>query len=218
MIEIDIFSDTICPWCLIGKRRLEKALRERPQPDLKITWRAFQLNPDMPEAGMDRQSYLAMKFGGPGHAEVIYNQIRQSGQSEGIDFNFGAITRTPNTIDSHRLIRYADAQGKQDAVVEALFAAYFFEGRDIGARDVLTEVGAGAGLPGDSVFEFLSSGDLAGEVKAEDHHGRQAGISGVPCFIFNKRHALSGAQPPEVFFQLFDLVKEESQSAAAAPA
>ena len=128
-MDIDIFSDTICPWCFIGKRRLERALAERPQPDLTIHWRAFQLNPDMPAGGMDRSQYLELKFGGASNAEAIYDQVRAAGETEGIDFAFERMKRTPNTIDSHRLIRHAGqkaepgqgqpGQARQDAVVQA---------------------------------------------------------------------------------------------------
>ena len=149
-MEIDIFSDTICPWCFIGKRRLERALAERPQLDLTLNWRTFQLNPDMPAEGMDRQRYLEVKFGGSDNAKAIYDQVRAAGESEGIDFAFEAMTRTPNTIASHRLIRYAakagSENGHQNTVVQALFDAYFLRGEDIGDLDVLTVAAAPGGL------------------------------------------------------------------------
>ena len=213
MLKIEIFSDTICPWCLVGKRRLERALAERPQVDLAVTWRAFQLNPDMPLEGMDRQAYLTTKFGGPHHAEAVYAQIRQAGQTEGIQFNFAAIRRTPNTVQSHRLIRFAGQSGRADAMVQALFSAYFFEGQNIGEADVLAEAGAGIGLDRSEVLEFLAGDSLTDEVIAEDAAARRAGITGVPCFVFNGRHALSGAHPPEVLLQLFDLARADDLAA-----
>ncbi len=212
-MELDIFSDTICPWCLIGKRRLERALAARPQPGLKIRWRAFQLNPDMPAGGMDRRLYLETKFGGPENAKSVYDRIREAGASEGIDFNFEGISHTPNTVDSHRLVRYAERHDKQDAVVEALFQAYFMDGRNIGEQDVLTEVAVSAGLEEAAVRSYLTSNEDADAIRAEDAQARNVGINGVPCFIFNGRHALPGAQSPEVFFQLFDLAREEAQPA-----
>ena len=208
-MEIDIFSDTICPWCYIGKRRLERALRERPQPDLTIRWRAFQLNPDMPADGMDRRRYLEMKFGGPRNAQAIYDQINAAGGTEGIAFAFDKIVRTPNTVDSHRLIRYARAHGRQDETVQALFDAYFLRGENIGDPKVLAASAAEAGLDEGAVGDFLLSGAEADVVRSEDAQARQAGINGVPCFIFNGRYALAGAHEPEVLHQLFDLANQE---------
>ncbi|MCH9013208.1 MAG: DsbA family oxidoreductase, partial [Proteobacteria bacterium] len=213
-MDIDIFSDTICPWCFIGKRRLERALAERPQPDLTIHWRAFQLNPDMPAGGMDRSQYLELKFGGASNADAIYDQVRAAGETEGIDFAFERMKRTPNTIDSHRLIRHAanaahQGQGRQDAVVQALFDAYFLRAEDIGDPEVLAAAAAEAGLDADETRAFLASDAEAEAVRAEDKSARQAGISGVPCFIFNGQHALAGAHAPEVLFQLFDLANQE---------
>ena len=218
-MDIDIFSDTICPWCFIGKRRLERALAERPQPDLTIHWRAFQLNPDMPAGGMDRSQYLELKFGGASNAEAIYAQVRAAGETEGIDFAFERMKRTPNTIDSHRLIRHAgqkasQGQARQDAVVQALFDAYFLRAEDIGDLDVLVAAAAEAGLDGEETRAFLAGDAEAEAVRAEDKSARQAGISGVPCFLFNGQHALAGAHPPEVLHQLFDLANQEDAAEA----
>ncbi len=226
-MEIDIFSDTICPWCFIGKRRLERALTERPQPNLTIRWRAFQLNPDMPAEGMDRQRYLEVKFGGTVNAKAVYDQVRAAGESEGIEFAFEAMKRTPNTVASHRLIRYAAAggagaaggdggPGRQDAVVQALFDAYFLRGEDIGDLEVLTAAAQTGGLDAEAARAFLETDAGAQEVRAEDQAARQAGISGVPCFIFNGHHALAGAHPPEVLHQLFDLALQEEAADAEA--
>jgi predicted DsbA family dithiol-disulfide isomerase len=216
-MRIDVFSDTICPWCFIGKRRLERALAERPQDGLSVNWRAFQLNPDMPAEGMERGRYLEAKFGGAVNADAIYEQVRAAGDSEDIPFAFDKMTRTPNTVQSHRLIRFAGGKGDraQDAVVEALFNAYFLEARDIGNAEVLIETAAAAGLDPEEVRAFLASGAEVEEVRAEDASARSAGISGVPCFIFNGHHALAGAHPPEVLFQIFDLIKEEEEKAGA---
>lgn len=213
-MHIDIFSDTICPWCFIGKRRLERALAERPQPGLTLRWRAFQLNPDMPAEGMERSDYLALKFGGAANARSVYAQVEAAGESEGIAFAFARMKRTPNTVDSHRLIRFADTKGRENEVVQALFDAYFLRAEDIGDRGVLVEAGRIAGLDPDEAHAFLTSGAEAEAVRAEDHAARQAGINGVPCFIFNQRHALAGAHPPEVLFQLFDLANQETADAS----
>jgi predicted DsbA family dithiol-disulfide isomerase len=218
-MDIDIFSDTICPWCFIGKRRLERALAERPQSDLTIHWRAFQLNPDMPAGGMDRSQYLELKFGGASNADAIYDQVRAAGETEGIEFAFERMKRTPNTIDSHRLIRHAgqkaqQGQARQEAVVQALFDAYFLRAEDIGDPEVLAAAAAEAGLDGEETRAFLASDAEAEAVRAEDASARQAGISGVPCFIFNGQHALAGAHAPEVLHQLFDLANQEEAAEA----
>jgi predicted DsbA family dithiol-disulfide isomerase len=208
-MNLDVFSDTICPWCYIGKRRLERALQERPQRDLKIRWRAFQLNPGMPAEGMDRKAYIDAKFGGAERARTIYDTVRAAGASEGIAFAFDRITRTPSTLQSHRLIRFAGGQDRQNETLEALFRAYFLDGRDIGDRAELAEVAADAGLDRDEAADYLAGDEDAEAVLAEDAMARRAGINGVPCFIFNGRFALSGAQEPEAFFQLFDLTRED---------
>jgi len=213
VIHIDIFSDTICPWCLIGKRRLEKALAERPNlkpgVDLAIHWRVFQLNPMMPKGGMERQAYLAMKFGGAENAEIVYDRIRRAGAEEGIDFAFKAMKRTPNTVDSHRLIRWAAGQDRESETVEALFQAYFFRGEDIGALAVLVAAAEEAGMDPMEARAFLESEALRPEIVEEDRQARGLGIDGVPCFVFNGRHALAGAQPPKVLVQMLDMAQQE---------
>jgi predicted DsbA family dithiol-disulfide isomerase len=206
-MHLDIFSDTICPWCYVGKRRLARALAARPQPKLAVRWRAFQLNPGMPADGMIRERYIDAKFGSSERAKRIYEAVSAVGASEGISFNFEAIKRTPNTILSHRLLRKASKEGLQDELLEAMFQAYFVDGRDIGSARVLTEVGESVGL--EKAGAYLASDEGGEEVRAEDSLARRQGINGVPCFIFNYRFLLSGAQEPESFFQLFDLARED---------
>ena len=204
-MHIDIFSDPVCPWCYIGARRLQKALSQRS--DLRPTqrWRPFQLNPAMPNEGMERQSYLASKFGSLTEANRLYANIGHVGQLEGIDFRFDKITKTPNTVHAHRLIRYAEAFGLDGKISEAIFAAYFVDGADIGQPDVLAEIAIGAGLERAPTEAFLASDDGIDAVRGEDARARQLGIEGVPCFIVDKRFAISGAQEPEAFYSLFDL-------------
>jgi predicted DsbA family dithiol-disulfide isomerase len=206
-MHLDIFSDTICPWCYVGKRRLARALAARPQPKLAVRWRAFQLNPGMPADGMVRERYIDAKFGSSERAKRIYEAVSAVGASEGINFNFEAIKRTPNTILSHRLLRKASKEELQDELLEAMFQAYFVDGRDIGSARVLTEVGESVGL--EKAGAYLASDEGGEEVRAEDSLARRQGINGVPCFIFNYRFLLSGAQEPESFFQLFDLARED---------
>jgi len=215
MIHIDIFSDTICPWCLVGKRRLETALAERPGLDVAIHWRIFQLNPGMPAEGMERQDYLARKFGGPEGARQVYDHIRSVGAEDGIDFAFEDIARTPNTVKSHRLIRWAAGQDRETETVEALFQAYFFRGRDIGDTEVLVTAAVEAGMDATEARAFLESEALEAELREEDRQARGLGIDGVPCFIFNGRHAVPGAQPPKVLAQMLDLAREEAAQAPA---
>ena len=210
-MHLDVFSDTICPWCYIGKRRLDRALKARPQRDLRIRWRAFQLNPGMAADGMDRKAYIEAKFGGTERARAIYETVRAAGASEGIAFSFDRIKRTPNTLHSHRLIRFAAVQGRQSETLEALFSAYFVEGRNIGDRVVLSQIAVEAGLDRQQASNYLVADTDLETVLGEDTMARRAGINGVPCFIFNDRYALSGAQEPEAFFQLFDLAREEEK-------
>ena len=211
VMEIEIYSDVVCPWCLIGKRRLERALAQRPELDLNIRWRAFQLNPDMPSAGMDRQAYLTAKFGGAERAGEIYSRVLAAAEGEGLNVDFDAIKRTPNTINAHRLIRRAGELGVQDQVVEALFQAYFVAGRDIGDLDVLIDIGVACGLDEKVVRDYLHGIDDLAAVQSEDRQARITGINGVPCFIMDGRYALSGAQEPEAFFSLFDIGRQAAE-------
>jgi predicted DsbA family dithiol-disulfide isomerase len=213
-IRIDLFSDVICPWCFIGKRRLERALAARPDRNVVIQWRAFQLNPDMPRDGMLRQHYIDAKFGGPERANQIYGNIRDAGRSVDLEFAFEKIQRTPNTVRAHRLIYWATHQEQADPLVEKLFRAYFFDGRDIGSTGVLTEIAEETGLDGAAARKYLGGDHGQREVAAETRYAYENGITGVPCFIFNRRYAVAGAQDPEAFFPLFDLEPEEHLGAA----
>ena len=225
-ITVDIVSDTVCPWCYVGKRRFEEALADRP-PDLDVYvgWRPFQLNPDMPAEGMDRKAYLAAKFGGGERAGQIYAAIEEAGASTGLDFDFAGMARQPNTLDSHRLIdragRAAESPqsrpGLQDAVVERLFRACFMEGRDIGDRETLVELAAEAGMDADETRAYLASNEDAERIRQEDLMARQMGIQGVPCFIINRQFAVSGAQDPAVFLKAFEQVLASDDAAAKSP-
>ncbi|MEP4380610.1 MAG: DsbA family oxidoreductase [Alphaproteobacteria bacterium] len=205
MVQIDIYSDTVCPWCFIGKRRLERALAVRDDITATIKWHAFQLNPDMPVSGMERERYLAAKFGGPDRAAGVYATIARAGHAERIPFDFEAISRMPNTIQSHRLLCYADRFGLQGAVVEALFRAFFFDGEDIGDDLALLRVAHMAGLDRDATSAFLAGDEERDTVLAQDLRARRMGINAVPYYVVNGDYAISGAQEPEAFFPLFDL-------------
>lgn len=208
-MQLDIFSDTICPWCYVGKRRLQRALAVRPQPGLQIRWRAFQLNPGMPPDGMERRAYIEAKFGSPERARRIYEAVSQAGAGEGIAFAFDRMRRTPNTLQSHRLLRFAATLDRQSELLDELFHAYFEGGADIGNLDLLVEIAEASGIDPADARSYLESGDDRESVIAEDQLARRQGINGVPCFVFNGRYSLSGAQEPEALFQLFDLARED---------
>lgn len=198
-VHIDVYSDVICPWCFIGKRRLEQALEQMGSgPRVQVTWRPFQLNPTMPKGGLDRRSYLEAKFGGSASVKRMEERVVQAGEAEGIEFAFDRIARTPNTFAAHRLIWFAGQQGCQDEVVESLFYSYFTEGRDIGSFDSLTEIAAGCGLNPAEVAGFVASDRGAQEVRAEEATGHRLGIRGVPYFLLNGSLSISGAQPPDI--------------------
>jgi len=209
-MRIDIFADTVCPWCFIGKRRLEEALAARPQPGMVVRWRTFQLNPAMPAYGMDRQTYLSVKFGGSQNANRVYETIRETGRGAGLDFRFDKIDWTPNTLKSHQLIHFAADRGDQDALVERLFRMYFMEGADIGDTEVLADAAEAVGLDRASALDALDANDWRETVLREDEQARAVGIQGVPTFILNGRYALSGAQDPKVLMQMFDLARESA--------
>ena len=198
MMRIDIHADIVCPWCYIGKRRLERALTSVGS-DVHVTWRPFQLNPTMPLDGMDRTTYLKAKFGSLEAFGRMEAQLLAAGADEQIPFAFEKIARTPNTFAAHRLVWYAAQQAKQDEVVEALFRAYFLEGKNIGDLKTLTQAAAEAGPERVETDTFLSSEKGVAEVRADEAVGRRLGISGVPYFVFNGTVSIAGAQPPASF-------------------
>jgi len=208
-MRIDIISDVICPWCFVGKRRLAAALSQRAETTAAVSWHPFQLNPDMPLEGMPRERYLAAKFGGGQQASRIYENLTSVGAAVGIPFAFDRIKVTPNTRDAHRLIRHAGTIESTDPVVEGLFKAYFTEGRDTGDTATLVEIADEAGLDKAGVERYLASDAAVEDTIAEDLSARRIGITAVPCFIFEKKYVVSGAQEPEFFFPLFDLLRNE---------
>lgn len=201
---IDIVSDVVCPWCYIGKRKLEAALaklRDEPNLDVTVRWHPFELNPDFPAQGVPRAAYLEAKFGGNARAEEIYARVRAAGAEVDIPFAFERIRLQPNTLDAHRLIAWAQQRGDASALVERLFRAYFTEGRFVGDADELVALAADCGLPpGESRAMFVSDRYCA-DVEAECREARDAGITGVPFFIFNGRTAVSGAHDPQTLLE-----------------
>jgi predicted DsbA family dithiol-disulfide isomerase len=206
-LTIDVGSDVVCPWCYIGKRRLEAALarlRESdPELPVVVRWHPFQLNPDLPRDGVARRDYLERKFGGPERAREIYARVSAAGRSVDIPFAFDAIERQPNTLDAHRLVAWAQSrrEGDPDKLVEALFRAYFVDGRYVGDRNELVALAADAGYDADDAGKFLASEELVDVVSEADRRSRQMGISGVPFFIFGGKTAVSGAQEPQALLE-----------------
>ena len=193
---IDIYSDVVCPWCYIGKRRFERAISQLQSVRTDVTWRPFELNPAMASEGMDRTAYLEAKFGSLDTFQRLEEQVTAAGRSEGISFAFEKIRKTPNTLLAHRLIWFAGRQGRQDAIVNALFRGYFEQGADIGSLAVLTALAESAGL---DAARFLRTDEGAEKVKAEEAAGHRLGIRAVPYFVLNNRYGISGAQPLDVF-------------------
>ncbi|MEM9434139.1 MAG: DsbA family oxidoreductase [Pseudomonadota bacterium] len=209
MIKLDILSDPICPWCYIGKAHLDRALEAVPDHPFTIEWHPFQLNPDMPASGMDRRAYLEHKFGGKEGAVRVYSQIAEAAEAAGLDIDFGAIERTPNTIDAHRLIHWAGLEGRQTAVVSALFRAYFKDGRDIGAHDVLLDIAEKSGLDRAMIERLLSGEADLEDLRGRDANARDKGVTGVPTFVLANQHVLPGAQPPDLWARVIDDIKDQ---------
>ena len=199
-LQIDVVSDVVCPWCFIGKRRLEAALATRdPALPVAVRWHPFELNPDLPREGIDRRTYLERKFGGAANADARYDRVRTAGQESGIAFAFERIARQPNTRDAHRLVWWTQAQGGDaSALVERLFAAYFLEGRPVHGAAALAELADEAGLDAGAARAFLASGEGADAMEAAEQRAYALGISGVPFFIFDGQLAVSGAQASSV--------------------
>lgn len=197
--RIDIVSDAICPWCYIGRRQLERALTGLAAEGLhfQVHWNPFQLNPDMPKEGRDRAAYRAWKFGSAAKAAELDAHITEAAAAVGLAFHVERITRTPNTVDAHRLVWLAGGHGVQDAAMEAVFRAYFIEGRDIGDRAVLAGCAAEAGIDAGEAATFLAGDAAEREVRAADRAAREAGVSGVPSFFLDGHGLFSGAMPAE---------------------
>lgn len=196
-ISIDVISDVICPWCFLGKRRLDKAIALLAGVKVEVNWRPFFLDPTIPAEGMSRRTYLENKFGTE-RLKTIHDPLIAAGKADGVPYAFDKITRTPNTMDAHRLIRWSHASGKQHDVSERLFMAYFNGGLDIGDRTMLAKIAGEAGMDGSDVSTKLDSDVDVAAVNAEVEHAYRMGVTGVPCFIFAQKQGLMGAQPAEV--------------------
>src|SRR6056297_2067703 len=194
----------ICPWCYIGKTLLDRALAERPDHPFVLEWHPFQLNPDMPPEGMDRHAYLEGKFGGREGAAKAYAPVLERAEEAGLEIDFAAISRTPNTLDAHRLIHWAGIEELQTPMAMALFRAYFDEGRDIGDHEVLADVADSLSMDGAMIRRLLQSDSDTDDIRARDARVREMGISGVPTFIVGGQHAVPGCQPAELWVRVID--------------
>ena len=203
-VTVDVISDLICPWCYIGKRRLERAIAALPSgTEVEIRWHAYQLNPQMPQEGMDRRAYRVAKFGSWERSQGLDAQVTEAARGEGLAFDLEKAARTPNTFDGHRVVWLAGQAGCQDAAVESLFRGYFVEGRDIGDHATLIEIAASAGLDRDRAAALLGGEEVTAEVRDEEEQARRIGVQGVPLFLFDKRLAVSGAREPAEFLRVF---------------
>ncbi|RYH03122.1 DsbA family oxidoreductase [Salipiger sp. IMCC34102] len=209
MVKLDILSDPICPWCYIGKAQLFRALEQVGDHPFTIEWHPFQLNPDMPEGGLDRRSYLEAKFGSKEAAARAYATVEEHARSAGLTINFEAMDRTPNTLDAHRLIHWAGIEQRQTFVVDLLFRAYFEQGRDIGGHEVLCDIADTAEMDAAVVGKLLASDADADDIRKRDAHSREMGVTAVPTFIVAGQHAVPGAQPPETWVQVITEIKEK---------
>lgn len=212
-ITIDVVSDVVCPWCYVGSRRLEQALAELPEIEAEVIWRPFQLDPTIPPEGRDRKEYMRGKFGSDDRIRQLHDNLIQSTLDAGIPFAFDKIKVAANTLDAHRLIRWAGGQGQQmqGAVVKALFKANFEEGRYVGDHAVLTEIAAEAGMDSAVVAALLPTDADREAVRSEIEQAQRMGISGVPCFLLERKYAVMGAQPTE---QLADAIRQVATAKA----
>jgi len=208
-IKLDIMSDPICPWCYIGKAHLDRALESEPDHPFAIEWHPFQLNPDMPADGMDRRAYLEGKFGGKEGAVRAYAPVVEHAEKAGLKINFEAMQRTPNTLNAHRLIHWAGIEGRQTAAVSALFKAYFVDARDIGDAEVLADIADGIEMDASVVTRLLATDEDMEGIRKRDAHSREMGINSVPTFIVGGRHAVPGAQPPELWKKVLAELRNE---------
>lgn len=208
--KLDIFSDPVCPWCYIGKARLDRALEQRPDHPFVIEWHPFQLNPDMPREGMDRREYLQAKFGAPEDVVRVLLPMEQACTDLGLPLALDKMKRQPSTLDAHRLIHWAGLEGRQSAVVNALFRANFVDGRDIGDAGTLADIAEGAGLDRAMIARLLDSDADVEEIRSRDADIRARGLQGVPGFILGRQYVLTGAQPVETWLDIIDQIAAAS--------
>lgn len=214
MIRLDIFSDPVCPWCLIGKAYLDRALESRPDHPFRIEWHPFQLNPDMPRGGVDQVEYLAGKFGGKQRAIQAMLQVVEHARKAGAEIEMDKVTRLPNTLDAHRVIHWAGIEGKQTPMVARLFRAHWREGADLGDPATLARLAGEVGMDKGAVARLLASDADADDIAARDMDARRKGVTAVPTFLIAQQYVVSGAQPVEVWQQVIDELVEKLREGA----
>ena len=212
-VRIDVVSDVVCPWCFIGKRRLEKALALRPDIPVEVHWRPYFLNDWIPPEGISRAEYLTTKFGSPERYAGIAQRVAAAATAEGLTYAIDKISRQPNTRDAHRLIRWAEGIGKAAEMKQRLMDLYFTEGADLTNHAVLVQAAADVGLDPEDVGAALASDQDVEQIEREAQSAKEAGIDGVPCFIFGGKFAVSGAQSPEYLADAIDRVAQVSDAA-----
>ena len=199
MIKLDIFSDPVCPWCYLGKANLDRALEQHPDHPFEIEWHPFQLNPDMPAAGVNKHSYLLERFGSQAQLDAIHQRFRDIAKQNGVQMDPDTPKRIPNTLNAHRIIHWAGLEGRQTFAVAALMRAYWVEGRDIGNLSVLADIAAGVGMDRAVAERLLATDADLDAIKSREAHARQRGVSAVPTFLIANQYVVSGAQPPEMW-------------------
>ena len=215
LVQLDILSDPVCPWCYLGKHNLDRAIEQAGGAPFVIAWHPFQLNPEMPQEGADRRAWLEAKFGSAAALDAAHARFGAMAAEAGLAFDIDAQARMPNTMDAHRLIHWAGIDGHQSAVVDALFRAYFAEGRDIGDPEVLADIADSAGMDGGLVARLLASDADRAEIAAREAHSRQMGVTAVPTYIVAQRHAVPGAQPVELWLRVIaELTETETGTGA----
>ncbi len=207
-MQIDFIADVVCPWCYLGWRRLHKALAMRPDIQAQVVWRPYQLNPQLPEEGVDREAYYNARFPDRERRAAVTQVLNESAAEDGIQWNLGSAPVMPNTNAAHRLIRWAQTAGCQEAVLEGVLAAYFTDGKDIGDPVVLADIGAEAGMDRLIILKLLSEGADKDTITREHMMAHEAGVSGVPFMIFDGKIAVSGAEPPERLVKALDKAVE----------
>ena len=213
MVRFDVFSDPICPWCYIGKKHLDQAIKQTGVTFFDIRWHPFQLNPDMPQKGMDRRRYLEQKFGGQAGAVKAYTPVLQHAQSAGLEINFAAIKKTPNTLNAHRLIHWSEAEGRQNEVVSALFDAYFLEGRDLNDTKHLCEIAFSAGMDKALVERLLATKNDLAHIAERDSDARKMGVGAVPTFVVAGHHVVQGVQSEDFWSNVITEISDKLSKA-----
>lgn len=209
-MTIDVYADIACPWCYVGRARLKEACAQRPNLDVRLRWRPFQLQPDLPPEGRDFRTVLEEKFGSWEQAQQMFDRIRRIGGEDGLTFEFDAINVAPNTADAHRLVLWAQDRSEGDAMATALFRAYFSKGRNVSSHDVLVDCVTEAGIEAERARALLAGDQYAEEVRASQQTAQRRGITGVTCYVFGERHAVMGAQPVDALTEALDVAAPEA--------